>query len=234
MDEAEQRDGKRTPGSDASTDLSRGADSPRDGASEARQQFRLRNVLYVVIPIGLLVCGGFLFVSYFQGLERLADWSRPPLVAAEGRVLYRGEPLANAQLATRPLRAGTRGAMGWTDDLGYFRLQTDLNGYVEGAFAGEHQVVVTAYERLNAPAAPPLVTPDLYASFATTPLRIVVSPTPEKNVFEFALQGEPPPRRSRRNPAGAAPSGEAAAVPADATPGGEAVVPTPTPPAAPE
>lgn len=204
-------------------------------SSSPSNAFRLTNVLYGVIPASLLVLTGFLFVTYFEGLEHIVAWSRPPLVAAEGRVLYRGQPLANAQLSTQVAAGGVRGAMGWTDEQGFFRLQTDLNGYVDGAFTGEHYVVVTAYEQLNAPAAPPLATPELYASFATTPLRIVVARDPQKNVFEFSLEGEPPARRARSNRPAATPPADialpatrSADEPPTETPSAE----TPPPPAA--
>jgi hypothetical protein len=61
--------------------------------------------------------------------------------------------------------------------------------------------MITAYQTISAPAAPPLSTPQIYAAAETTPLRITVSPVAEENRFEFTLEGNPPERTSA-NPGG--------------------------------
>ena len=120
----------------------------------------------------------------------------PPLVAATGQVMYQGKPLAGAEISTRHTNGNLRSSVGWTDEQGRFTLRTDIDGYIDGAYAGEHQVVVTASEIINAPAAPPLLTPAKYASLDTTPLRIVVSRVATENEYVLKLEGDPPERPS--------------------------------------
>ncbi len=159
--------------------------------------FRVGNVLKLVIPLVLLIGAGFVFVGFFDGLNLISSMSNPVLVSATGQVIYRGKPLEGAVVTTRHTGGKMRGSFGWTDADGQFTLQTDINGYVDGAYAGEHQVMVTSYESMSSVVgAPPLITPQIYASFETTPLRFTVSEVAGENKFVLTLEGDPPARPS--------------------------------------
>lgn len=171
------------------------------------RHFQLGNVLKLVVPLVILGGGIFLFVGVFDGAGWISRRMNPPLVKAAGRVMYQGKPLEGAQVSTRHANGKLTPSIGWTDAEGRFTLRTDLNGYVDGAFAGEHQVVVTAYQLTATASAPPLVTPEKYASFASTPLRIVVSRVPEENEYTLTLEGDPPQRASASRGGGGGPPG---------------------------
>lgn len=156
--------------------------------------FRIGNVLKVVVPLVLVGVGGVVFVGYFDGLNLLKRMTAPALVPATGQIIYQGKPLDGAVITTRHTDGKMRGATGWTDAEGRFTLQTDFNGYVDGAFAGEHQVMITAYQVISAAAAPPLITPEIYAKSETTPLRITISTVAAENDFVLTLEGSPPER----------------------------------------
>jgi hypothetical protein len=108
--------------------------------SPATRGFRIGNVLKVVIPLVVLLGAGFVFVGYFDGLNLLSGIANPPLVSATGQIIYQEKPLEGAVVSTRHAGGKVRGATGWTDKEGRFTLQTDINGYVDGAYAGEHRV----------------------------------------------------------------------------------------------
>ena len=172
------------------------ADQPAAGKpAAARPKFRLGRVLLIVVPIAILAIAALILFRFSDIDAMLGDLARPRLVPVTGQVLYNGKPLLGGQILTRP--AGARGlsAIGWTDDEGRFSLKTDIRGkFVDGVTLGEHVVVVTAHQPIPAAAAPPLLTPAVYASTGTSPLRIVVAPDPAKNQFQLILQGDPPHR----------------------------------------
>jgi len=161
-----------------------------------RSKFRLRRVLAVVVPVAILA----LVVVALPGLidvdALLSDLSRPALAPAKGQVLFQGQPLLNGRVVTRPTGRGVS-AMGWTDDEGKFTLKTDVRGnYVNGATVGEHRVTVTAYGSSGGASAPPLLSPKQYASMGTSPLKITIGRSSDKNEFKLVLEGEPPSRPS--------------------------------------
>lgn len=159
-------------------------------------KFRLRNVLMIVVPVAVLAAM-VVAVSGFVDDALLGDLTRPALVPAKGQVTYQGQPLLNAQIGTQPTGRGMS-ALGWTDDEGKFTLKTDIRGkYVDGATVGEHRVTVMAYGTSGGPSAPPLLTPEQYASAGTSPLRITVKRNPDENEFKFVLEGDAPSRPTR-------------------------------------
>jgi len=149
----------------------------------------------VVVPIAILALVAVASIGFFDLDAILSDLTRPTLAPASGQVLYHGQPLLKAQITTQPTGGRGQSALGWTDDEGKFSLKTDIRGeYVEGATVGEHRVTVTAYGTSPGPSAPPLATPEQYASMGTSPLKITVGRNPAENQFKFVLEGEPPSR----------------------------------------
>jgi hypothetical protein len=147
-------------------------------------------VALIVVPlVVLLFIAAILFFGVYDGPGWLTGLIRPSLVHTEVRVTFRGEPLPEAVLITRPTREGLQGALGMpTDELGRYVLQTDLDGrYQEGAYPGRHKVTVARYGPSTGPSPPPLLTPQRYSSLDTTDLIIEVSRDPELNQFELKL-----------------------------------------------
>jgi hypothetical protein len=195
-------------------DISSGAGAPaaKDPAAldaPPKAGFRFGRVLKVVIPLGLLIGAVAAFFA-LRGPERLEELMRPPLAAVEGAVFYKGEPLPNAVVQTQPLRSGLRGAIASTDEEGRFRLRTDVEGtFQDGAYVGKHKLIVAAYgEPPPGPGGAPLTTPQLYASYNTTPLSLDVVNAPEQNRLRLELEGEPPSSPSPDLPAERSPTGE--------------------------
>lgn len=186
------------PGVSAGSPESRETLERKPGKPETKEaKVRLGRVLLVVAPVAILAVMAVAFIPYFD-LDALLDrFSRPALAPVRGQAFFNGEPLPNAQVATQPMGRG-RSALGWTDDEGKFTLKTDIQGeLVEGATVGEHRVAVTVYQMIPGPAAPPLLTPQQYASAGTSPLRIMIGQNPDQNQFELKLEGEPPRRPER-------------------------------------
>jgi hypothetical protein len=169
-------------------------------ADRAGSKLRWKMVLLVIVPVVIVALAVVAFAA-FGDLDRLlADLTRPAMVPAGGQVLFKGQPLPNAQIMTAPTRGGGLPALGWTDEEGRYSLKTDIRGsYVEGATVGEHGVTVSAYEVTSGAgaSAPPLLTPPQYASMGTSPLRITIGRNPDENQFNFDLEGEPPARAER-------------------------------------
>ena len=158
---------------------------PAEGRSASLSPRRL---LVVIVPLLVLFGGAFAFFGQFNGAEWLAGLTRPPLVAAGGRVLYNGEPLEGALVTTTPTRSGLKPSIGVTDGEGRFRLMTDVEGtYAEGAYAGTHRVTVSKHDKPKGASPPPLLTPDRYNSPQETPLTITVTRSPEENEFPLEL-----------------------------------------------
>ncbi len=170
----------------------------QSNGSQEPPQFRFGNIARVVMPLILLGAVGVVFIGFFDGINMVVNLVNPPLVTATGQVIFKGEPIEGALLSTRHANSRIAGAIGWTDGKGRFSFKTDIDGYVEGLYAGEHQVIVTIADA-TAPATlgpPPNIAPEAYASFETTPLRIVVSRNAEENDFTLRIEGERPDRPS--------------------------------------
>jgi hypothetical protein len=164
----------------------------------ARAKFSLRKVLTVVVPVAVLAVVTVALVGFIDTDVLLDNLTRPALVSAGGQVLFQGQPLRNGQIMTSPTGARGASAMGWTDDEGKFALKTDIRGsYVEGATVGEHRVTVIAYGSSPGASAPPVLTPQQYASIGTSPLRITVGKNSSENQFKLVLEGDPSSRPSR-------------------------------------
>lgn len=178
-------------------------------AAPREPSFRVWRVLLIVVPAALIAALVVAFFGFLDGWTLIQSLTRPPLVPVTGKVLYNGQPLANARIWTQPLKPGLRGSVGFTDDEGTYKLEFDDKGrWVEGAFVGEHKVTVAGYGPQRGPAPPDLLTPPRYEQFDTTPLRISVTPDPTKNVFILELEGEPGGARSLAGgPGGSGPSG---------------------------
>jgi hypothetical protein len=166
--------------------------------ADAPPKLRWRTVLTIVVPVALLAAAALAFIRFGDTDALLNDLTRPALAPAKGNVMYKGQPLGNAQVMTEPTAERGLPAMGWTDDEGNFSLKTDIKGtFVEGITVGEHRVTVTARERISVPGGPPLVTPEQYASMKNSPLSIKVGSNPAENQFKFVLEGDPPSRPGR-------------------------------------
>ncbi|MBM4000472.1 MAG: hypothetical protein FJ297_13200 [Planctomycetes bacterium] len=156
--------------------------------------FRLARVLLLVVPLVVLVVGGYAFLTVFGGMERIAAWTRPPHVPVKGRVSWNGKPVKGAQVMTRPSKSNLRGSIGATDADGAFELLLDVGGrYEDGAYVGDHAVTVALYGPHPPATPPPLLSPAEYAGFDTTPLHFEVSRDAEKNKWKIAIEGEAPP-----------------------------------------
>jgi hypothetical protein len=195
------------------------APSPLDQSAPAasasgRSQLRWRKVFLIVAPVALLLAAGLAFLRFGDVDALLASVTRPPLAPAKGVVFFKGEPLKNAQIVTEPTSSRGMSAMGWTDDEGRFSLTTDIRGKrEEGATVGEHRVAVKAHQVIPGPAAPPLLTPEEYATVSTTPLRIVVAKTDVANESKLVLEGDAPARPVGGRGAGKAKGGKGRGAP---------------------
>jgi hypothetical protein len=174
---------------------------------------RFGAVLKVLVPATIIVAAVFIFFGILDGAKWLGDLRAPERVKVTGQVFFNGEPLADALIVTRPVKPGLRGAIGPADEQGRFNLLTEFEGsFLEGACVGEHQVTVKRYYNVTAMGEPPLMTPRKYASFETSPLRIMVKAEGENSV-ELRLEGKPgaPPANlgapSRMRPPGGRPPG---------------------------
>lgn len=99
---------------------------------------------------------------------------RPATHPVEGRITYKGLPVADATVSFAP--ASGRPANGTTDADGNFSLTTYEPG--DGALEGEHQVIVMKYEpaQPNDPYAErKSLLPSKYGDVKTTPLKQTVS-----------------------------------------------------------
>jgi hypothetical protein len=160
-------------------------------ALDKRSSFSLLRVLRIVVPVFLLGAACVVFFGFFDGMAWLADLMKPPLTHSTGQVLLNGEPLAHGEVRTKPATPGLAGAIGFLNELGEFELKTEIKGdFIDGAYPGEHKVTVTKYGMAQGPVAPLLV-PQEYTSFATTPLTITISRDSADNKFPLPIAGEP-------------------------------------------
>jgi hypothetical protein len=146
-------------------------------------------IALLAAPLVMLFVAAIVFFGVFDGPEWLSSLIRPSLVHTEVRVTFRGEPLPEAVLITRPSKKGLRGALGMpTGEVGRYVLHTDLDGqYQEGAYPGRHKVTVARYGLSAGPSPPPLLTPQKYSSLDSTDLIIEISRDPQLNRFELTL-----------------------------------------------
>ena len=181
---------------------------PAPVEKDGKGGFRLTRVLLIVSPVALVLGAGVLFFGTFDGATWLKELTYPPLVSGEGQVIYAGQPLALGEIRTRHTNANLPGAIGFLDDQGRFKIQTEIKGdRIDGAYVGEHKVRVTKYGPAQGPFAP-LIIPEKYASFATTPLTLVISKSAADNTYTITLEDDEggAPRPSDRpggSPAGA-------------------------------
>lgn len=161
-------------------------DKPRD-------QFNLFRVLTVTL-IAAVLCGGSLwFFGLNDGWAKLQALWTPPLIPAQGTITFAGQPLTRGMIITEPVNGRWKGSVGFIDEKGQFEFKTDINGdYVRGAYPGVHKVIVQVSRndgRFGA-AAPPSLVPDRYTTFATTPLVVEISRSPDTNQFSLSLEGD--------------------------------------------
>lgn len=156
--------------------------------------FQLGRLLVVLVPLAVLAVGGLLGWGYFDIPARWNSLNRPRLVGASGTVMFAGEPLALGQLDTQHENPEVPGAFGFIDKEGKFQLKTRIDGnLVDGAFPGKHKVTAYKIDTTSRAmmARGPSITPEVYSSFETTPLLLVVSDDPAKNHYDIRLEGEP-------------------------------------------
>jgi len=179
--------------------------NPKSEQTPAEQpvanSLQIGNVLKLVLPVLAVLMGAIIFFGVFDGAQWLKDRTQPPIVSVTGLVLFNGEPLSGAEIATQPAKQGLRSAIGATDEQGHFNLKTEVNGdFLDGAYAGEHVVTVVKRHNVTTFGVPPAMTPEKYASFAASPLRMLVS---EGLSIELRLEGElsdPPTARPPMQP----------------------------------
>jgi hypothetical protein len=122
----------------------------------------------------------------------LGDLARPAIVPVQGKITFQGQPLRNAQIISRPVAGRGLGGFGWTDNEGNITVTTDIRGVrTDGMTVGQHKLAVSAYGSSPGASAPPLLTPEQYASLSTTPLQITVESDAAANHFDLQLDGEP-------------------------------------------
>jgi hypothetical protein len=139
--------------------------------------------LVCLVGLGLMGCG-------------------PKLTPVQGRILYRGQPLAGARVSF--LSQPSRTATGTTESSGQFTL---LTGARPGVEAGTYQVIVTKFRQLQSareisradvkkmkmyqggrlPAPVKSEIPEQYGDPHRSGLAAVVTGDPSQDVFEFRL-----------------------------------------------
>lgn len=114
---------------------------------------------------------------------------RPSVYPVTGHVLYRGQPVQDAEVTFLPAKGPI--ASGKTDAQGQFRLSTFVPE--DGAVAGEHTVLISKKEKYVDPKMPNSpyemsrdVLPVRYGSASTSPLKETVKPN-GPNQFTFEL-----------------------------------------------
>jgi hypothetical protein len=145
------------------------------------------------ILVGAVAVFAVIIAGVFFDIGSMLPGSTPPeIVAGSGRVTWEGRPLGGGTVATQPANPRHPSAVGFLDDDGNFDFRTqDANGtYQLGIVPGKHKVTVTHYG-VNYPMGAPPATPPHYADAETTPVEIVVSKSPEENVYNIEVVGEP-------------------------------------------
>lgn len=129
----------------------------------------------------------------------------PETVAVTGKVVAKGQPIANAQVGFVPRSEGEeiRPALGTTDEEGQFTLRTYVapGAEADGAMVGEYAVTVQKVDvpqdpaklqemfRKNPQMIPPALLPANYGSASTTPLKVtVIEDGP--NDFTLEIEGD--------------------------------------------
>ncbi len=152
-----------------------------------------RSIAYLVL--GLL--------GLLAGVAGCSSEDHPAVTPVSGRVMYRGQPVANAHV-TFMNESAVRAATGVTDEQGEFQLTTFETN--DGAAPGLNKVAVTkatgmapvtdlegeayaqAMQQIATPTKPPeSEIPIKYANTNTTPLTVEVRPD-EENRFEITLE----------------------------------------------
>jgi len=118
------------------------------------------------------------------------------LVPVEGRVTFDGKPLASGSVSLRPESRETwdqpTGAISGAD--GHYAVYT--NGQ-RGALPGKYRVVIFASESIKTstgaahPGMPKSLIPKRYNDPQSTPLRIVVSRSPEASAYDLEIVSRP-------------------------------------------
>ncbi len=119
------------------------------------------------------------FLACVAGCSHNSDKAVYPV---RGRVLYRGQPVANAQVTFHPVghvKRETIRAIGKVDDRGYFALTSFKDG--DGAVPGDYQVTVVWYlaqpvRRGSDETVSANYLPDMYAHVETSRLTATVTP----------------------------------------------------------
>lgn len=192
-----------------------------EGHPEPAASFKVARVVVVLLPLAAIVMGAFVYLTMYGGIEQISSWSAPPVVPANGVVMWNNQPVAGAQVQTTFENSKYRGALGVTDAQGHFELMTDVDGkMVSGAYAGKHKVLIAGHRPAQGPAPPTLITPVEYSSFASTPLEITIArDSTSDDLLALTLVGNAPPEPAGPpgggarpgGPGGPGPSGEEAA-----------------------
>ena len=153
-------------------------------------------ILLLAVIVSVVSWTGYVWWNSKDGTvswKNLTLQDRPPkLVEVTGQILYKGRPVTNGSIITEINRKGLFGGMSNLDKEGRFSLMTHIDGELHnGAYVGKHTVAIASYAFPTNPAGPPPgLVPKMYLENGTSPLRMLVTSDPKKNVFVFKLTGE--------------------------------------------
>ncbi|MFQ5733164.1 MAG: hypothetical protein ACE5KM_14585 [Planctomycetaceae bacterium] len=168
------------------------APAPQRSASPVR-------VAVVFLLLAVIVAAvGWTGYVWWNSKDGKVSWKsltlqdRPPeLVEVTGQVLYKGRPVTQGSVVTEFSRKGLFGGLSVLDKDGRFRLRTQVDGtYHDGVYVGTHTVAIFAYADSPGAGQPRGLVPKKYLMHSTSPLRMVVTSDPGKNVFTFRLTGD--------------------------------------------
>ncbi len=147
-----------------------------------------------------ILVAALLFTSTITGCGDSVEV--PKTVSATGKVTYKGQPLADAEVGfvSKLDNKDVKAARGVTDSNGEFSLTTyvDPQHEVSGATPGDYVVTVTKNEQIDPDEAMRMfqqnpmmefkkLVPDKYTTKEASPLKASVTPDGE-NHFEFPLE----------------------------------------------
>jgi len=172
------------------------SESPEAGSEQAKPPpkangFRLGRIFLIIGPVAVVLIGIVLGFGVFDGAKWISELLLPARVAASGQVMWRGKPMSGGEVHTQHETEGVLGAVGFVDEDGQFDLKTEWEGdFLDGAFVGSHKVTVILYPEQQTSAGTQPLTPLEYASFDDTPESIVITKSPEKNVFKITVKDD--------------------------------------------
>lgn len=162
-----------------------------DPSTASKSGSSITRILMIVIPIGVILAGVLVYIRYGEELG-LTGKRTPKIVEVTGKVMFRSKPLTAGTIQTIPVSDPTLGgAFGTISEDGSFTLETGHLGTLNpGLFIGEHKVVVYNYLPSVGAAPGPLMTPAVYSTAATTPLRVTITAKSKDEPLEIVLEAD--------------------------------------------